>query len=167
MGGSSEYTVHLLLEWLHHRTTTVRTLSDDYDPENEAATDRRVAAFFDRSALWQLWVVADILAIPALQNSALSQLNSVVDKFGLDTIYSVPYVYGNTSKGSKLRDYLLGAVTLLTPTEVFEDGYYHNWYPREFLLEIGHFFFKTRALLVDPQFDLGDLARHHFVPVGV
>jgi hypothetical protein len=60
MGGSSEYTVLLLLEWLYHRTTTVRILTGDFVPDDranvrdQARVSIACAFFYDRSALLQL-----------------------------------------------------------------------------------------------------------------
>jgi hypothetical protein len=139
MGGSSLYTVLLLLEWLYHQTTTIRTFSGDFISEHETKDAKTVAYFHDQSALFQLWVVADKLSIPALQNSALSQLDKVIKKSGLDIIFSVLFVYANTSKRSELRRYLLAVIAIEARTEFFENEFFHSRFPREFLVEMGHY----------------------------
>lgn len=83
MGGSTNYTVLLLLEWLYHQTTTVRTLSDDYI-QHQNAVDAFFAADCDQVALCQLWVLAGILSIPDLQNSALIRLHHLIIRNGWD-----------------------------------------------------------------------------------
>lgn len=112
-------------------------------------------------------MVAEELTIPALQNSALSQLNCVINKFGIDFKYSIPFVYGNTSKGSELRRYIVVVASIYVGPRAFELEYFHSQYPRVFLLEMVHYLLESRDLVRPEPRKHGDLTQQFLVPVEV
>jgi len=60
--------------------------------------------------LAELWVLADKLLLPNLQNIAIDHLNDVFTEEGACMI--LPYVYENTAEDSLLRRFLIEAVAL-------------------------------------------------------
>ncbi|KAH7382021.1 hypothetical protein BKA64DRAFT_218609 [Cadophora sp. MPI-SDFR-AT-0126] len=82
------------------------------------------------SHLFMLWILADKLLIPRLQNDILSMLESARKTKGLPSAV-FGYVYENTTEESLLRKYIVSMC--LAKTEAMKDP---DHYPRELLLEI-------------------------------
>jgi len=57
--------------------------------------------------LCKIWVFADFRGIPALGNAAMNMLHERIAATWVIPSSLIKYVYGNTTKGSKLREFLL------------------------------------------------------------
>ena len=53
--------------------------------------------------LWKLWVLAEKLLIPRLQNQVIDRIEATRDEFNVIYPYSVKYVWENTASDSPLR----------------------------------------------------------------
>ncbi|PVH71817.1 hypothetical protein DL98DRAFT_577183 [Cadophora sp. DSE1049] len=82
------------------------------------------------SHLFKLWILADKLLIPRLQNDILSMLEAARKSKGLPSAV-FGYVYENTTEESMLRKYIVAMCLSKTETMKNPDDY-----PRELLLEI-------------------------------
>ncbi|KAK0112499.1 hypothetical protein ONS96_001735 [Cadophora gregata f. sp. sojae] len=82
------------------------------------------------SHLFKLWILADKMLIPRLQNDILSMLEEARKSKGLPSAVFA-YVYENTAEGSVLRRYIVEMC--MAKTEAMKNP---DDYPRELLLEI-------------------------------
>jgi hypothetical protein len=95
---SSSAAVNFLVQWLYRQDFTIpeigRQSIEDMDKARELAR-----------MLAELWVLADKLLVPGLQNGALKGLQKVHEMTNKIHVSTLSYVYENTAFGSPLRRY--------------------------------------------------------------
>ncbi|TVY32908.1 hypothetical protein LOCC1_G007719 [Lachnellula occidentalis] len=85
--------------------------------------------------LVMLWVLADKLDIPSLQNLVLEKIEQISDESVSIPYESFDYIYRNTSKGSQLRRFLVEMVSMQCHENIFDDEDEHH-IPRRMLLDL-------------------------------
>lgn len=83
--------------------------------------------------LFKLWVLADKLLIPQLQNSVLHKVQEICTGTNIIPTSSITYVYDNTHQGSPLRRWILNECASLQMTW-FEE--HPTQFPKDMLLEL-------------------------------
>ncbi|KAK0126628.1 hypothetical protein ONS95_008214 [Cadophora gregata] len=119
---TEETVVILLVNWLYSQSLVVKSLKS------------RKSNDTDDMKLFRLWVLADRLLIPRLQNAVMSKLYKMEEIF-LETIdkNNLGYIYNNTAKGGSLRQLVLQQFVLLDdPIRVFSKG--TGLFPKEMLI---------------------------------
>jgi hypothetical protein len=123
---TTEGTVRLFVQWLYYQQLEILQLQDD-DVDDDLAIDE------DKS-LFGVWILADKLGAPHLQNLAIESIKKINRKTqGLATMH-LHYIYDNTSAGSLLRRYMVDQCrNYLLPESYTECPHY---FPHEFLIEL-------------------------------
>lgn len=84
-------TMRFLVEWIYTQSLTITQFENKKSDRTETMT------------LVQLWVLADKLLIPKLQNFVMRKLVQLRDEVSFSAIFSVDYVWQNTLAGSPLH----------------------------------------------------------------
>jgi len=92
----SEETAQFLVQWIYHQTLTIAQL------DNGGAYIRK-----EWRDLVHLWVLADKLLIPRLQNVVLRYLYQVMIRIKTTPFSIIPYVYEHTTSNSPLRRFVV------------------------------------------------------------
>ena len=91
---NQEGTVRLLVLWLY--TQTLDTCQHENPDDDVCKVDEDLC-------LAELWVLADKLLMPKLQNHTIREIVRLRRESGRSTTVCLNYIYANTSKGSPLR----------------------------------------------------------------
>ncbi|TVY89926.1 hypothetical protein LAWI1_G004842 [Lachnellula willkommii] len=94
----SEGVFKLLVQWLYSQKLTVQYFDREKDPADSSLQGKNLAA---------LYVLADRLAMPSLQNLVLETIEDISVKSDTIPNTCLHYVYENTSKGSQLRRFFV------------------------------------------------------------
>lgn len=92
-------------------------------------------------ALCQLWVLADKLLVPQLQNQTIRTMVDLRVKTNIIPTLSLEYIWANTSPGNPLRRLLVHQCATLAPSCYFN---YSTRYPQEMLIELAEFHAQFR-----------------------
>ncbi|KUJ22784.1 uncharacterized protein LY89DRAFT_728897 [Mollisia scopiformis] len=125
-----EATARLLVQWLYAGKIVTIQLKEDwkYDPKD---TEIMIA---EHNSLVDLWVLADELQMPTLQDCAVTTLFQIQRKTRNRLNWSWQRVYRKTSESSKLRLYICHLCALqIRPTSY---SYYKDFIPYEMLMDI-------------------------------
>ncbi|XMA14323.1 hypothetical protein WAI453_007114 [Rhynchosporium graminicola] len=96
----------------------------------------------------QLWVLADLLAIPKLQNAAIDALQSVTEEsdLGIEDLRSCcfRYIYKNSMNESQLRKYILAPFVRRTvdPDTIKDDA---KVYPHAMLVDVSEMYISMNV----------------------
>ena len=85
-----------------------------------------------------LWVLADKLLIPCLQNYAIDAIEEYRKTTGNIATYAIPYIYENTSKNSPLRRFFVETCTWYLRGTCYKE--WPNDFPKEMLLDLSAMF---------------------------
>jgi hypothetical protein len=87
----------------------------------------------EEKSLAELWVLAEGLLLPELQNTVIDAMNEIrsTNKF-IHTVY-LAFVYSHTEAGSPLRRYYVDACKTMHTDSYKSD---HDHFPHEMLLEL-------------------------------
>jgi len=88
----------LLVQWLYFEKLRLQQFDGDLDP-------CRVSGIAEDKALVEVWVLADKLCMPRLQNEALKAFDAIREKTCMASIQCLSYAYHSTPSGSLLRKY--------------------------------------------------------------
>jgi hypothetical protein len=128
LDGENEEVVRLLVHWLYTQDLDLIQLQEDFgDWESDLARKEDVC-------LVKLWVLADKLLIPQLQNSTLEALEKIQKKFNIVATYCLGYVSINISKESGLRRWFVQFISSLGAEYFNEDD--ADEVPHDILLDI-------------------------------
>jgi hypothetical protein len=94
LGVDEEEVVRLLVEWIYTQTLNIRQPDEKLDDAASMEEDLLLA---------KLWVLADKLLLPQLQNQVLDRVQEICEAAGRMPIGCLHYVYNNTPPGSLLR----------------------------------------------------------------
>ncbi|CZT42851.1 uncharacterized protein RSE6_02803 [Rhynchosporium secalis] len=118
---TSERVVNLLVHWLYTQEVIV-------DSETKSTASSEMPNYCE------LWILADRLLIPRLQNAVVAEIIELQDAFGFTALNCLIYVYANTAAKSPLRTMLLHRCMCLNNPEWFSS--YPDGFPKEMLLEM-------------------------------
>jgi len=122
----------LFMQWLYSRKFTLLRLDSDYDYDEDSASLGEA----EDMSLVELWVLADKVGMPALQDSALEAIHNICDMPpGYIPNHTFHYIFENTSHGSPLREYTI-ATCLEYGSSVLLSEQQEVDFPRAFLLEL-------------------------------
>ncbi|CZR51148.1 uncharacterized protein PAC_01023 [Phialocephala subalpina] len=114
-------TVRLLIHWMYHQELDVGKTTS----QTKSLTDKM---------LIELWVLADKLLIPPLQNSIVQELERQRKRFKATSTSCINYVYEKTAPGSPLRRLFVSWCAWNVARSRFEDRPEH--FPKEMLLDL-------------------------------
>ncbi|KAE9381284.1 hypothetical protein N431DRAFT_392327 [Stipitochalara longipes BDJ] len=118
---ASPRTVRLLIHWMYHQELDVgKILRNDKSKIDQI--------------LVELWVLADKLLVPALQNVVIKELERLRNKYKTTSTRCLPYVYEKTGPGSELRKLFISWCAFNVTSTRFEEKPDH--FPHEMLLEL-------------------------------
>ncbi|KAE9381275.1 hypothetical protein N431DRAFT_457877 [Stipitochalara longipes BDJ] len=105
-------------------------------------------------ALVELWVLADKLCMPSLQNSALKAIEEISAKLEKVPSITLHYIYEHTSDESPLRRYMVA-----TSATSHHTSFRHSldeYYPHGMLMELVKYLIKREDGLEKATFTLAD-----------
>ncbi|TVY73265.1 hypothetical protein LSUE1_G005767 [Lachnellula suecica] len=120
----------LLVQGLYYQELLLHQLEDTADDEER---DTELTQSEDMS-LAELWVLADKLSIPHIQDLALGSIHQISHKISMLCLAPLGYIYDNTTSGSKLRAYCIENLARYLKPEELET--FHDLLPRELLLDL-------------------------------
>lgn len=98
-----------------------------------------------------LWVLADKLGMPSLQNAALKFLHDLAEKTGF--IDGFQYVYQNIAAESPLRKYIVASLSFFDPDNFVANS---HRFPPEMLVDFGRFMLRKSKGLENSHLDVSD-----------
>lgn len=118
----NEGAAQFLVQWLYNQELTITQLDDGKYNQDEV------------ESLIQLYILADKLLLPCLQNLTLSELWKVCHKSKFAHSYNFHYMYANTGPGSPLRRFVVDhcASTLCS----HDYGLSSDNFPKEMLVDL-------------------------------
>ncbi len=123
-----EQVIRLLAHWLYTQQLDVHRATE------EAQIDNPEVARKEDLCLVKLWVLADKILIPQLQNMTLDVLDErVKSKFAIDSKF-LAYICVNTSKDSGLRRWFVHRCAFRLESSEFLK--HPERYPKDMLLEV-------------------------------
>jgi hypothetical protein len=160
----SEGVVRLLVQWLYTQNLDIGQLHLQH--ENKEITEQSAPEAEDENLLLaQLWVLADQLFIPKLQNLVINIFHEFMnDQQKKMPVNCYSYVYNNTSKESKLRLYLLHCCACY-----LSSGWYTkhaDCFPKEMLLDLvtahaeADDKYEERILRLEESLHIGDCSQY-------
>ncbi|KAE8446886.1 hypothetical protein EG329_011517 [Mollisiaceae sp. DMI_Dod_QoI] len=93
--------------------------------------------------LTKLWILADNLLIPGLQNYTIRQLKGVCNYYNYGPLQCFTFVYEHTGSSSPLRRWFLQRCARDMPSNSYSK--FADGFPKEMLLELVEFFSKDGA----------------------
>jgi hypothetical protein len=124
-----EEVVRLLVEWFYTQTLNTRQPDEKLD---DAATME------EDLILAKLWVLADKLLLPQMQNQVLDRVQEIRDAAGRIPTECLHYVYNNTPPGSSLRRWYVYECASWLDRNWLAD--HTDQLPHEMLIELTIFF---------------------------
>lgn len=112
---TTEEAIHLMVNWVYTQQLDIP------DPDDGVAYSRDLEkSLFKR--LCELWVLADKILIPQLQNAAMDALIELSQLQGTIPTHNVRYIWNNTQRGSPIRAWFLNkyAFSLRASSFTFE-----------------------------------------------
>jgi hypothetical protein len=123
---TTEGTFRLFVQWLYYQQLELLQLQDGNVDDN--------LVIDEDESLFGLWILADKLGAPHLQNLAIESMEKIYYKTeGLATSH-LHYIYDNTSAGSLLRKYMVDQCRESLWSESYMDC--RHEFPHEFLIEL-------------------------------
>lgn len=119
-----ETTGRLFVHWLYFQQLLDR---DDWEPMGDEDEDLNLT-------LIQLYMLADKLLIPRLQNAIIKVMHQHARENKLVLVETLGYVYEETEKGSLLRRFILDLCACYMPPESYSEC--PDLVPKEMLLEL-------------------------------
>jgi hypothetical protein len=123
---TTEDVVRLLVHWLYTRKLDIHQLDELKDLGDIAKKEEK--------SLAKLWVLADDLDIPKLQNDIICLMEELRVHTGWIPTSTIPFVWENTQTTSPLRRYLLDRCTFDLDESWLRWSPSHS--PKEMLLEL-------------------------------
>ncbi|KAL2072737.1 hypothetical protein VTL71DRAFT_12080 [Oculimacula yallundae] len=145
------------MEWSHTRALSLVQNQLDFNrfknSEEATAADISLAA---------LWVLADKLKMPRLQNQVMTIFHRLCEDYAIVPLSTFHYIYENTSMDSSLRKF----VVRLCVTELHESVYKMNSadFPQEMMFDIAQ---CMAGLLSDVAWDDSVVITEYYVNTKV
>ncbi|PVH85663.1 hypothetical protein DL98DRAFT_605229 [Cadophora sp. DSE1049] len=131
---AKDETVSLLVNWFYSQELSVDSLE-----KNEIVDG-------DHWKLIRLWVLADKLLIPRLQNVTIIKLTEMEKAFNKTPVGCLNYIYNNTAAGSPLRLLLLHQCACLMDPKSFLKA--EAEFPKSMLIELAIFACGDHSALI-------------------
>jgi len=135
-----EEVVRLLVEWFYTQTLNTRRPDEKLDDAASMEEDLLLA---------KLWVLADKLLLPQLQNQVLDKLEEVCEAVVRLPLGCLHYVYSNTPPRSPLRQWCVHRFAFMLDENWLAD--HPDRFPHEILIELIVFFRPCVYNLPDAQ----------------
>jgi hypothetical protein len=135
-----EEVVRLLVEWFYTQTLNTRQPDEKLDDAASMEEDLFLA---------KLWVLADKLLLPQLQNQVLDRLQEIWEAAQRIDTRCIRYVNNNTPPGSPLRRWYAHKCASSLDENWLED--HSDQYPHKLLIELILFFRRCVNDLPDAQ----------------
>lgn len=100
--------------------------------------------FTEDMALAELWVRADKMAVPALQNLVVSEIIAIREKTNAVAVTTLHYIYRRTAIDSPLRSLMVSEVAHCYQNSHPQFSMNVSFFPKEFLIDLAQY---TTALL--------------------
>jgi hypothetical protein len=108
---TTEAAFRLLVQWLYSQKLVILQLTPN---DSLLEGDTHLSQMAEDESLVELWVLADKLKIPKLQNAAIDSMERIRLLTGkIPSSYIVNYTYQCTTANSPLREYVLAVALLL------------------------------------------------------
>lgn len=128
----------LLTQWIYLQKLTISQLQGGVEnwKQEEFSKDERRAIVQEFMALVELWVLADKLRIPHLQNLVIDTIHAIEEKtLFAPSPLSLQYIYDNTAPGSQLRRFAVEvSISSLQPKD-FINKRVAKYIPHQMLLD--------------------------------
>jgi hypothetical protein len=121
----------LLVQWLYFKKLEIAQLKNDW-------VKNIVMQATENNSLAELWVLADKLGIPQLQNVAIETMHQIYSKVLQIPVYTSKYIYNNTSPTSALRRYIVELCAVSLRATSFSES--QAQFPHEMLIDITTFY---------------------------
>ncbi|TVY34189.1 hypothetical protein LSUB1_G007684 [Lachnellula subtilissima] len=128
----SEGVFKLLVQWLYYQKLTLLPFDENWFP---VSRDVEYSKILQDMNLVALYVLADRLAMPSLQDLILETIENLSDKTCAIPVGCLHYVYDNTPQGSQLRKFFVDMTGKQAEEEAFAPAKEHRL-PRQFLLDL-------------------------------
>lgn len=129
---TTEGAFRLLVQWLYTQKLELLQMRQDFDVEANEGMEGE-----EDQSLVELWVLADKIDMPELQNLALRSIDKLSHVFSRIASGFFTYVYENTNEDSLLRRYFVAQCSHFIPTGGFKE--HAGNYPHEMLIDIAEF----------------------------
>lgn len=119
--------------------------------------------------LVQVWIIADYLQIPRLQNYVVDTIEQIRVDSAVLTFHCLAEVYHKLPREAAVRELVFEqSIRFLTP-EIYEANDCEKWLPRQFLLDhiIADKRSKGKQAQLDPFIDRAEFKRRFHVPEGI
>jgi hypothetical protein len=90
------------------------------------------------TSLLQLWVLAESLLLPQLQNQIMDALHSISQWCLIPFSVNLKYIYDKTAAASPLRRFVTNLLAWSTPSEDYND--HAEFYPKDFFVDLAALF---------------------------
>lgn len=133
-------TAKMLVQWLYAQEVTIKQLKQGWKYSEDKIHEDE--ADLEDTNLVNLWILADELQIPRLQNYALRIMDDISKAQDAAPTHIYKLVYEGTREGSSLRRYVVAVFGLSMPSEKINQ---HSMnFTFEFLLDIATFHAEIR-----------------------
>jgi hypothetical protein len=121
----------LLVQWLYFKKLEIVQLKNDWVKNIATQTT-------ENNSLAELWVLADKLGIPQLQNVAIETMHQIYTKVQLIPTNTAQYIYNNTNPTSALRRYIVELCAISLSPKSFSNN--PDRFPHEMLIDMVTFY---------------------------
>ena len=135
----------LLVQWLYFKKLEIAQLKEDW-------VQNKVTATIENNSLAELWVLADKLGIPQLQNVTIETMHQIKAKRNLIPTQTAQYIYNNTSPTSALRRYIVELCAISLSATSFANS--PDRFPHEMLIDMVIFYSTRHWALEDSSKNL-------------
>ena len=156
---TTEQAFRLLVQWLYSQKFEL-PLGEYKDNGQIIDPEVMRALMAEENSLAELWVLADKLCIPALQNLVIDTIHMICSVRERVPASTYRYIYENTESGSPLRR----LVVTYTVRYIDQEGLLgeSDFYPRQMLLDLSAFLLcMPKEALFNQPLDLSD----YYVPL--
>jgi hypothetical protein len=154
---TSNEAVRLLTHWFY--TQTLDTQRFDTTDFEKATNNPDFRAGID--GMFRLWVLAEKLLIPSLQNLVVRELISHRAKTGVTPTLYFNYVYENTSAGSPLRRLILDTCAAFLVSSWYSE--HSSQFPKEMLLDLVTMMTKSSSTAFKVEYDPSNRTSQYMV----
>jgi hypothetical protein len=146
---TTEEAFRLYVQWLYFQQLKLIQLQDcNIEDKNSMAF--KEAGYEEDRGLFGLWILADKLGMPRLQNLAIESVEKIFQKTIQLPTPHLRYIYDNTSASSLLRRYMVKRCQDLSQTSWTDNP---NVFPHAFLIDFAAY---TASYDAEDDFEMKD-----------
>ena len=133
-------TFRVFVQWLYSQKLTHIHYEEYYDPDIDDENGQIHAAkcSAETKSRIELWVLAEKLLVPRLQNEVMDLLGLVSKTCTTPFEVRISYIYQNTTDNSPLRLFVVNLIAWTAPSSEYKR--YPHLYQYEFLLDLATVF---------------------------